>query len=119
MKTEDEYAFKKSCFQTRPVKLQNQTQTLVLTVRCIQSPLGSLMNPHVSKPRSETGSVPWYRLGSAADREEDDSVRGIHTPLTCYCELPAAPDDNYHPSLGKPSERASILCQLCCAPAQR
>lgn len=65
------------------------------------------MSPHVCKFCLETGSSLWWqasRLGACADRE-DHSVRGIHAPLTCYCELPAALDDNCHLSLGKHSQR--------------
>lgn len=41
-------------------------------------------------------------LGPSAD---DHVVKGIHAPLTCYCELPAALADNCQQSLGKHSQR--------------
>lgn len=49
-------------------------------------------------------TVAGEQAGGRADRE-DRVVRGIHAPLTCYCELPAAPADNCHLSLGKRSQR--------------
>lgn len=44
-----------------------------------------------------------WGLGTCADGD-NHSVKGIHAPLTCYCELPAALADNCHLSLGKHSQ---------------
>lgn len=50
------------------------------------------------------GKYAGWGLGACPDGE-DHSVKGIHVPLTCYCELPAALADNCHLSLGKHSQR--------------
>lgn len=55
-----------------------------------------------------------WGLGACADGE-DHSVRGIHAPLTCYCELPAALADNCHLSQGKQS-KAGIETAILCLP---
>lgn len=55
------------------------------------------------------------RVGEAWPDGDDRSVVGIHVPLTCYCELPAAPADNCHLSHGRHSQRDKLsLCLHCC-----
>lgn len=50
------------------------------------------------------GEQAGWGLRGRAERD-DHIIRGIHAPLTCYCELPAALADNCHLSLGKRSQR--------------
>lgn len=51
-------------------------------------------------------------LGAGTDRD-NHSVKGIHAPLTCYCELPAALADNCHVSLGKGGQRQAGWQPFC------
>lgn len=45
-----------------------------------------------------------WGLGVCAE-QEDHSVRGEHAPLTCYCELPAAPANELPLVSGEDSQR--------------
>lgn len=71
-----------------------QSQTLVSLEICPES-------PHVCKFCLETGSSLLWQASRLGGLGDDHSVKGIHAPLTCYCELPAALADNCHLSLGK------------------
>lgn len=78
---------------------------------------------------SETGSSPLWRASrqgavgwrGARPDGDDRSVVGIHVPLTCYCELPAAPADNCHLSQGRRSQRdkPSLCLRRCLLLAPR
>lgn len=61
----------------------------------------------------QAGRGPWGVGGRAHPDGDDRSVVGIHVPLTCYCELPAAPADNCHLSQGRRSQRDKPSLCLC------